>query len=152
VVIKENPKNASAVVLFYKNKVLMQLRSKNKKIFYPNHWGCFGGSKKINETYLNCAIREVAEETNIKFKKSKFIFFLKLTFYIKASNKKFTRNFYVLNIINIKKFKKDFRLREGISYDFFTNMQVNKLSKVVPYDKYALDIYYKIHNKFKKIL
>jgi hypothetical protein len=80
------------------------------------------------------------------------IFFLKLTFYIKASNKKFTRNFYVLNIINIKKFKKDFRLREGISYDFFTNMQVNKLSKVVPYDKYALDIYYKIHNKFKKIL
>ena len=145
--IKDNPKDASAVVLFYKKKILMQLRSKNKKIFYPEYWGCFGGSKKNNETYLDCAVREITEETNIKFKKDEFIFFFKLNFFIKFSNKKFIRKFFFLKINNIKKFKEKFRLNEGFNCNFFSNLQINKLSKVVPYDKYAIDVFFKIYSK-----
>lgn len=148
--IKNNPKNASAVILYYKNKILLQYRSKNKQIFYPNHWGCFGGAKKNKETYLSCAAREVFEETNINFKKKKFTFFFKIKFFIKNSNKKFTRSFFFLEIDNIKNFKKEFRLNEGSNYNFFTNIQINKLLKLVPYDKYAIDIYYNIFNKLKK--
>jgi 8-oxo-dGTP pyrophosphatase MutT (NUDIX family) len=149
-VIKNNPKNASAVILFYKNKVLMQLRSKNKKIFYPNHWGCFGGSKIKHETYLNCAAREVAEEINIKLRKNRFIFFLKLSFFLNFSKKKFIRNFFYLKIDNIKKFKKNFKLNEGSDYNFFTKSQVNNLLNTVPYDKYAIDFFYKMYNQFSK--
>ena len=49
--LQKNPKDASAIIIYFKNKVLLVLRSKNKKIFYPNHYGLFGGAKEKNETY-----------------------------------------------------------------------------------------------------
>jgi len=115
----------------------MQLRSKDKKLLYPHHWGCFGGSKLCKETYIDCITREVAEETNID---------LKIFFFVKYFNRKFTRNFFLLYLKNIKQFKKKFKLNEGADYGFFTYSQIIKLSKVVPYDKYAIDTYYKISN------
>jgi len=145
-VTQGNLQNASAAIIIYKKKFLMQLRSKDKKLLYPHHWGCFGGSKLSKETYIDCIIREVAEETNIDFKKKKFFFFLKIFFFVKYFNRKFTRNFFLLYLKDIKQFKKKFKLNEGADYGFFTYSQIIKLSKVVPYDKYAIDTYYKISN------
>ena len=69
--------DASAVVAYYKSEVFLQKRNSKLGIFYPKFWGCFGGAKKNNETFINAAIREFKEETSIKIKKKKINFFLK---------------------------------------------------------------------------
>ena len=46
--------------------LLLQHRDKNKYIKYPNMWGSPGGHVKSNETYLECACRELFEETGLK--------------------------------------------------------------------------------------
>ena len=62
--IQSNPKNASAVIIYNDNKVLLQKRDNKKSIFYPNYWGLFGGAKNQNENYKLTAIRELNEELN----------------------------------------------------------------------------------------
>ena len=44
--IQNNPKNASAILLYYKDGIVLQKRDTNKNIFYPGYWSFFGGAKK----------------------------------------------------------------------------------------------------------
>ena len=53
-VIKSKPKNASAIIIHHKNKVLLNLRSNKKNIFYPNYWGLLGGAKRIITNARGC--------------------------------------------------------------------------------------------------
>lgn len=140
--ITNNPKNASAVIIFYKNKILLNLRSNNKNIFYPKHWGCFGGAKNFNEKYIDAAIREIHEETNIKISKKNLNFFFNLNFTYPGTNKIVIRNFYTLNINNINYFKENFILSEGLDFKFFTKKSFLKIKNVVPYDKFAIDLFF----------
>ena len=50
---------ATILVFNNKNELLLNLRSDT------NTWGIPGGSKELNETLEECAIRELKEETNI---------------------------------------------------------------------------------------
>ncbi len=50
---------ATTLVFNNKNELLLNLRSDT------NTWGIPGGSKELNETLEQCAIRELKEETNI---------------------------------------------------------------------------------------
>ena len=47
-------------------------------------------------------------------------------------------------IKDIKKFESKFKLCEGIKKKFFSNHQYQKLKKVTPYDKLAIDLFF--HN------
>ena len=51
---------ATTLVFNNKNELLLNLRNDT------NNWGIPGGSKELNETLEECAIRELKEETNIK--------------------------------------------------------------------------------------
>ena len=50
---------ATTLVFNNKNELLLNLRSDT------NNWGIPGGSKELNETLEECAVRELKEETNI---------------------------------------------------------------------------------------
>ena len=50
---------ATTLVFNNKNELLLNLRSDT------NTWGIPGGSKELNETLEECAVRELKEETNI---------------------------------------------------------------------------------------
>ena len=58
---------ATTMVFNDKNEILLNLRSDT------NTWGIPGGSKELNETLEECAIRELKEETNINVNDLKLI-------------------------------------------------------------------------------
>jgi 8-oxo-dGTP pyrophosphatase MutT (NUDIX family) len=72
-------KAATVILLSSSNRILMQLRDDGHgtSIPYPNMWNFPGGEKEDDESLLECAIREVAEEFNldISLKDCKEIFF-----------------------------------------------------------------------------
>ena len=57
------------VMILHENKILLGHRSKSKKdtggIFEVDCWTLPGGKQEYNETFLDCAKREVKEETNL---------------------------------------------------------------------------------------
>ena len=148
-IIQNNPKHASAVIIYFKEKILLVLRSNNKKIFYPNHYGLFGGAKEKNETYLGAAKRELLEETNINILKQNIKYLLDINFSF-PNSKLIYRKIYTYQINDLKKFKKFFILGEGVSQKFFTYSQIKNLSNIVPYDKLAIDLFFARKIKFRK--
>jgi 8-oxo-dGTP diphosphatase len=52
---------------------LLQLRDNKKNITYPNRWGSPGGHVNKGESYLECATRELLEETGYLSKKLKYL-------------------------------------------------------------------------------
>lgn len=141
--IKKNPKNASAIIIFYKKKILLNLRSNKKRIFYANHWGLLGGAKEKNENYQSCALREFEEETSIKILKKKLIFFNRINFTFPNKPKKIIyRNYYKYQIENLIYFKNFFYLNEGLDSKFFNYEQIKKIKKIVPYDKLVIDMFF----------
>lgn len=89
---------AVGVLLIRKNDkaALLQLRDNKKNIKYPNRWGSPGGHVNKNESYLDCAKRELLEETGYLSKNLKYL-------------KTFNQNF------------KNKKIKVKIFYDFFDN-------------------------------
>jgi 8-oxo-dGTP pyrophosphatase MutT (NUDIX family) len=57
------PADAVAALLVLEDgRYVMQLRDALPNIFYPNHWGCFGGAVDAGERPLEALKRELREE------------------------------------------------------------------------------------------
>jgi len=141
--IKKNPKNASAVIIFNKNKVLLQQRDKKKNIFYPGFWGLFGGAKEHNENYKTTALREIREELTFDFKKNLLNYFFKMQIEFPFKNKiiNVNRYFFIYEIKNINFFYENLKLNEGKNLKFF-NLRKYIDIQITPYDKLAIDMFY----------
>ena len=145
--LQKNPKDASAIIIFYKNKVLMALRSKKKNIFYPNHFGLFGGAIEKNETFHDAAKRELFEETNIDTPKKNIRYLVDINFSFPKTGI-IKRKIFTYKINNLIEFKNKFSLGEGQKSLFFTYKQIKKQANVVPYDRLALDLFFSRNKKF----
>lgn len=56
---------AVAIIVLTDGRYLMQLRDDKPGIFYPNHWGLFGGGIEEGETPEAALYRELHEELNL---------------------------------------------------------------------------------------
>jgi 8-oxo-dGTP pyrophosphatase MutT (NUDIX family) len=57
------PAHAVAALLQLSDgRYVMQLRDSNPNIFYPDHWGCFGGAVDPGEAPAVALVRELREE------------------------------------------------------------------------------------------
>jgi len=52
----------AAIITVEDGRYLMQLRDDIPRIFYPGHWGCFGGAVSDGESGPRALRRELAEE------------------------------------------------------------------------------------------
>lgn len=62
------PRLVALAILFQEGQFLMQLRDDIPGIFYPGHWGLFGGHLEAGETPEQGLIREVWEEISYPLK------------------------------------------------------------------------------------
>ena len=123
------------VILFdRRGRILLQKRDDNPLIYYPGHWGIFGGQIEKSESPDRAAIREIDEELIYKMTHcsllKKFIFDKQRTDYLLIE----------LNPIQIT----DLKLSEGRCMKFFTKSSIKKIKKIVPNDRTLLDYYFSI--------
>jgi 8-oxo-dGTP pyrophosphatase MutT (NUDIX family) len=69
---------AVALIVLDDGRYLMQLRDDKPGIFYPNHWGFFGGAVDEGEEPETALRRELMEE--LRFKPPSFTYFTRMDF------------------------------------------------------------------------
>lgn len=136
------PKDAvAAIILNEKNHVLLQLRDNKEDIFFPNHWGCFGGAIEPGETPYDTVIRELGEELGMTFDPALIEQFIRISFSPKATSKRdVERYFFIVRMRSDA--MKEIRLGEGRAFDFFAYGDAMRLANITPYDKFALWLYF----------
>src|SRR5688500_3239292 len=71
---------AAALLQLADGRYVMQLRDSHPRIFYPGHWGCFGGALDPGEEPTATIIREIEEELGMRLGRDQVVQFTQFTF------------------------------------------------------------------------
>jgi 8-oxo-dGTP pyrophosphatase MutT (NUDIX family) len=127
--------NAVAGILIDEHeRYLLQRRDDLPQIWYPSHWGTFGGSVDRGEGELQALHRELHEELELKFTQARL--FTRFEFDLQEQGlEKYFRSYYEI-VLNATQ-SQQLVLHEGSDMRWFTANDALNL-KLVPYDGFAL--------------
>ncbi len=125
----------AALIVIDGNRYLMQLRDKMRGIYYPGHWGLFGGAVDPGETPLETLHREMMEELQLTVKNPVYFTCFDFDFSFTGQSKHF-RLFYEISIKSED--LPNLVLGEGLLMQSFTLQEILAEPHVVPYDSFAL--------------
>jgi 8-oxo-dGTP diphosphatase len=127
---------AVAIITDEFGRYLLQLRDPKPTIFFPDHWGCFGGAMEQGETEQECLARELLEEIGLEISSLSVRHFTTFSFNFGfAGGSIIRRIFYEVNAAAAS--LSNLTLREGRSMQLFAGPQLLAM-QVVPYDRFAL--------------
>jgi len=131
------PANAAvALIVDEQGRYLVQLRDSKPTIFFPGHWGCFGGALEPGETDDRCLARELDEELGLDVTRLAVRHFTTFTFdFGFAGGTVIHRAFYEVNATGAS--LAGLSLREGRSMQLFAGPEL-LAEQVVPYDRFAI--------------
>ncbi len=130
----------AALLVLDDGRYVMQLRDAIPRIFYPGHWGCFGGAVEAGEDPEHALRRELAEE--IEFSAGAMTEFTRFDFDLRGlGQKKVYRIFYEVPITQAALSK--LVLHEGAAYQVFSGSQILQEKHVTPYDAFAILLHYR---------
>jgi 8-oxo-dGTP pyrophosphatase MutT (NUDIX family) len=125
----------AALIVLEDGRYVMQLRDAVPDIFYPDHWGCFGGAVDEGEYPVQALRRELLEE--LEFEVANAIEFVRFDFDLtKLGQKKVYRIYYEIPV-PVERYK-HFTLREGAQIKAFSGSEILSQPRVTPYDAYAI--------------
>jgi 8-oxo-dGTP pyrophosphatase MutT (NUDIX family) len=128
----------AAIITVEDGRYLMQLRDDIPGIFYPGHWGCFGGAVTSGESDTLALRRELAEE--LEMENPVVEEFLRLDFDLrKLGQKHCYRNYYEVRTTEAK--VAQLVLHEGAEMRLFAANELLDLY-VTPYDSFALWLHF----------
>jgi 8-oxo-dGTP pyrophosphatase MutT (NUDIX family) len=130
------PGDASvALILLDDSRYLMQLRDQKPGIFYPGHWGCFGGGMEAGETPEAALRRELFEE--LGYRAGAISYFTRFSFdFTCCGARPVERHYYEVKIAASD--VKAMRLGEGSAMRAFDGAELLANERVTPYDALAI--------------
>jgi 8-oxo-dGTP pyrophosphatase MutT (NUDIX family) len=134
------PANAAAALLVLDDaRYLMQLRDQKAEIFYPGHWGLFGGAIEPGEDAAAALKRELCEELGLENVSPRF--FTRLDFDLtELGSIKFHRSFFEVSVSSAA--VHGLVLGEGSAMAAFAAEDLLTGPRVVPYDAFAVWAHY----------
>jgi 8-oxo-dGTP pyrophosphatase MutT (NUDIX family) len=125
----------AALLLLDDGRYVMQLRDANPQIFYPSHWGCFGGAVDTGENALDALRRELDEE--IEFRMQEAYWFTRFEFdFSSLGHPPVWRIYYEVRVKDDEFHR--FVLHEGAEMRAFPGEELLAHERVAPYDAFAL--------------
>ena len=132
-----------AIIENEKKQFLLQLRDDKEGIFFPNHWGLFGGAVDDNETVQSALARELKEELGSSFPIGPIKELFRVDLGFKPNGHMVKRYFFHLPVrssINL-----NLELNEGSEDRFFDADECLSIPNFTPYDRYAIWVYLNQH-------
>jgi len=127
----------AALITIEDGRYLMQLRDDIPRIFYPGHWGCFGGAVGHDEIVLDALQRELAEELEMPPQAAAPNEFVTFDFDLgRLGQKKCRRTYYEIKTTEAE--VERFVLHEGAEMRLFAVNELFELSNIAPYDSFAI--------------
>lgn len=129
----------AAILVLDDGRYVMQLRDAIPRIFYPDHWGCFGGAVNAGEAPLDALSRELNEELEIEVGQAQE--FARFDFDIGIWHKKVYRIYYEVRLA--ADVLSEVVLHEGVEVRAFSGMEILQQSRVTPYDAFAIWLHFR---------
>ena len=128
----------AAIITVEDGRYLMQLRDDIPHIFYPGHWGCFGGAVGVGEDGLVALQRELAEE--LEMPASAAGEFVKLDIDLsKLGQRRCHRIYYEIDVTEAEVNR--YVLHEGAAMRLIPAVELFDL-RLTPYDSFALWLHF----------
>lgn len=125
----------AAIIVLEDGRYLLQLRDDKPGIFFPGHWGLFGGAVEEGEALEPALRRELKEELGLRVADVHLV--CQFDFDFKPIGLDFiTRVFY--EVLLPADTLSRIQLGEGEAVRAFSQTEVLSLSPVAPYDAFAL--------------
>lgn len=130
------PADAVAAIITVEGAYFLQLRDNKHGIFFPAHWGCFGGAIDAGESNESAFERELHEELGILLTPDRYRSFASFDFALEGMAP-FSRHFYELELTQQE--LDSLRLEEGSAMRLFPAADIlTGAMQMTPYDCFAL--------------
>jgi 8-oxo-dGTP pyrophosphatase MutT (NUDIX family) len=130
----------AAVLLTADGRYVLQLRDDVPHIWYPAHWGLFGGAVERGEDEIQALCRELHEELELALDPARPRLVTRFDFDLRPLGlAKCFRSYYELTIDDSE--LRELKLHEGSQVRAFEREEALAL-KLVPYDAFALYLHH----------
>lgn len=130
---------AAAILLTDDGRYLLQRRDDIPQIWYPGHWGLFGGSVDPGESEIDALRRELREELELDMTKATLC--VGFDFNLEPLGlKRYYRNYYEVPVSAAA--QKHLVLHEGAEMRALSGDDALSLPRLVPYDAFAIFLHH----------
>jgi 8-oxo-dGTP pyrophosphatase MutT (NUDIX family) len=126
---------AAAIIVLDDGRYLMQLRDDKPGIFFPDHWGLFGGASEPGEDLATTLRRELLEELGYQI--DPIVYFTRMEFGFESLGaKRVVRDYFEVRMPSSA--VPELKLGEGRALQPLSAAEILLEKRVVPYDSFAI--------------